>query len=81
MSKGTFSLLTILACGISIIFAIFDSASYVYYDAQNIYRVYLNGESLGIIEEKKELSSILFFPKEWNIPLLLFHSIIFYRSI
>ena len=59
MSKGTFSLLTILACGISIIFAIFDSASYVYYDAQNIYRVYLNGESLGIIEEKKELEDYI----------------------
>lgn len=59
MNKSIFILLTILACGISIIFAIFDSASYVYYDAQNIYRVYLNGTSLGIIEEKEELENYI----------------------
>lgn len=55
MNKGIYIFLVILAFAISIILSIFESASYVYYDAQNIYRVYLNGESIGIIDSKKDL--------------------------
>lgn len=59
MSKLTSIFLTILAFGISIIAVILQSASYVYYDARNVYRVYLNGESLGIIENKKDLEDYI----------------------
>ena len=59
MNKFTSIFLTILAFGISIIAVILQSASYVYYDARNVYRVYLNGESLGIIESKKALEDYI----------------------
>ena len=59
MNKGLYVCLVIAAIGISIILAVFESASYVFYDAQNIYRVYLNGESIGIIEDKKELETYI----------------------
>lgn len=59
MNKTTSIFLTILAFAISIICCIFESASYVYYDAQNVYRVYLNGESIGIIESEKQLEDYI----------------------
>ena len=55
MNKTKIIFLTILALAISIITIILESTSYVYYEAQNVYRVYLNGTSLGIIESKDEL--------------------------
>ena len=55
MNKAKYIFLTLLALAISIITVILQSTSYVYYEAQNVYRVYLNGNSLGIIESKKEL--------------------------
>ena len=55
MNKAKIVFLTILALAISIITIILESTSYVYYEAQNVYRVYLNGTSLGIIESKDEL--------------------------
>ena len=59
MSKGTSIFLGICAFAISIIMIILDSASYVYYDARNVFRVYLNGESLGLIESKKALEDYI----------------------
>lgn len=59
MSKTTSFLLGLCAFAISIILVIVESASYVYYDARNVYRVYLNGESLGIIDSKKELEEYI----------------------
>ena len=59
MSKGTSILLVILAFAISVVLVILESTSYVYYDARNVYRVYLNGESLGLIENKKELEDYI----------------------
>ena len=59
MNKALYIFLVILALAVSIVFSIFESASYVYYDAQNVYRVYLNGESLGIIEDKNELEGYI----------------------
>lgn len=55
MNKSSYIFLSILAFAISIIAIILESTSYVYYEAQNIYRVYLNGKSIGIIESKQEL--------------------------
>ena len=57
MNKAKYIFLTLLALAISIITVILQSTSYVYYEAQNVYRVYLNGNSLGIIESKKELEN------------------------
>lgn len=57
MDKSKYIFLTILAFAISLIIVILESTSYVFYEAQNVYRVYLNGKSLGIIENKKELES------------------------
>ena len=59
MNKAIYIFLIIVAIAISAIFSILESASYVYYDAQNVYRVYLNGKSLGIIEDKKELENYI----------------------
>lgn len=55
MNKTISIFLTLLAFAISIIIVILESTSYVYYEAQNVYRVYLNGKSLGIIESKQDL--------------------------
>lgn len=55
MNKSSYIFLAILAFAISIIIVILESTSYVFYEAQNVYRIYLNGKSLGIIENKKEL--------------------------
>lgn len=54
MNRAKYIFLTILALAISLIAVILESSSYVFYEAQNIYRVYLNGESLGIIEDRQE---------------------------
>lgn len=59
MNKGVYAFLVIISLATSILLAIFESTSYVYYDAQNVYRVYLNGESLGIIESKQELENYI----------------------
>jgi len=59
VNKSLSIFLTIIAFAISILLAIFESGSYIYYDAENVYRVYLNGESLGIIEEKEELEDYI----------------------
>ena len=57
MNKSKYIFLTILAFAISIIIVILESTSYVFYEAKNVYRVYLNGKSLGIIESKKDLEN------------------------
>lgn len=57
MNNSKYIFLTILAFAISIIAVILESTSYVFYEAQNVYRVYLNGKTLGIIENKKDLEN------------------------
>lgn len=59
MNKAVSILLSLCALAISIIIVIFKSTSYVYYDARNVYRVYLNGTSIGLIEEKKDLEDYI----------------------
>ena len=59
MNKTITVFLIILSFALSLIFVILESASYVYYDAREVYRVYLNGESLGLINSKKELENYI----------------------
>lgn len=59
MNKAVYVFLVILALGTSVVLAIMESTSYVYYDARSAYRVYLNGESIGIIDDKKELEDYI----------------------
>ena len=59
MNKVTSIFLIICAFAISVVLVILESTSYVYYDARNVYRVYLNGESLGLIEKKEDLENYI----------------------
>ena len=59
MNKSKTIFLTILAFTITAIVVILSQTSNVYYGAQNVYRVYLNGESLGIIESKEEMDKYI----------------------
>lgn len=59
MNNAKTIFLTILAFAISAIAVILSSTSNVYYGAQNVYRVYLNGESLGIIKTKEQLDKYI----------------------
>ena len=59
MNKAVYIFLIILAFAISIAFAIFESASYVYYGAEDVYRVYLKGESIGVIKDKAKLEKYI----------------------
>jgi len=51
--------LSILALGLSTILIVLDNTSNVYFGAQEVYRVYLKGKSLGLIESKKELEKYI----------------------
>ena len=59
MNKAVTVVLSILALIISAAAVMFDSTAYAFYEARDIYRVYLNGESLGIIESKKEFEEYI----------------------
>jgi len=59
VNKSKTIFLTILAFTITAIVVILSQTSNVYYGAQNVYRVYLNGESLGIIESKEEMDKYI----------------------
>ena len=59
MNKAVYVFLILLAFAISIVFAIFESASYVYYGAENVYRVYLKGQSIGVIKNKEKLENYI----------------------
>ena len=55
VNSAKYIFLMLLAFGVSIVLVVFESASYVYYEAQNVYRVYLNGKSIGLIKDKGAL--------------------------
>ena len=59
MNKLVTIVLTILAIFLSALAVFLDGSAYAYYDARDVYRVYLNGDSLGIIESKKELEDYI----------------------
>ena len=59
MNKFVKVFLIILAFAISVIASILESTSYAYYDARDVYRVYLNGDSLGLINSKQELENYI----------------------
>ena len=59
MNKIVSIFLTILAFSISLILVILESTDNVYYGAKQVYRVYLEGKSLGLIESKKDLENYI----------------------
>ena len=59
MSKKGTIILTILALFISLLFAMLTNTKKIYYGAQSIYRVYLNGNSIGLIKDPKKLESYI----------------------
>lgn len=59
MSKTKFIFFTILAFSIVTIVGILSATSNVYYGAQKVYRVYLNGTSIGIIKNKDKLEEYI----------------------
>lgn len=59
MNKGKTILLSIFAIALTIIVLIFTQTSNVYYGAKNVYRVYVNGKTIGLIESKKELENYI----------------------
>lgn len=59
MNKVVSIFLTILGFSISLILVILESTTDVYYGAKQVYRVYLDGKSLGLIESKKDLENYI----------------------
>lgn len=55
MNKAKSIFLIILAISLTTIFIILDNTQNVYYGAQEVYRVYLKGKSIGLIDSKKDL--------------------------
>ncbi len=59
MVKYKTTFLVILSFAITIIIVILGATSNVYYGAQKVYRVYLNGDSIGLIKNKEELEKYI----------------------
>ena len=59
MNKTLSVFLTILAFSISLIIVILESTTSVYYGAKKVYRVYLDGNSIGLIESKIKLEKYI----------------------
>ena len=59
MSRVKFVFLTILAITISIVLIVLFKTSNVYYGAHEVYRVYLSGNSIGLIESKSKLEKYI----------------------
>lgn len=59
MNKTLSVFLTILAFSISLIIVILESTTSVYYGARKAYRVYLDGNSIGLIESKTKLEKYI----------------------
>ena len=61
MDKVKVIITSILALAISLLFILLENYSTptAYYGAHEVYRVYLNGKSLGIVESKEELEKYI----------------------
>ena len=59
MNKAVKVLLVLISLLISVGLIVFDNTSYAYYGAEKVYRVYLNGQSLGLIKDKAEFESFI----------------------
>ena len=59
MNKIVYVFLIIIALGISAFFAITESSAYAYYGAEDVYRVYLKGQSIGVIKNKAKLEKYI----------------------
>ena len=55
MNNAKTIFLTILALSLTTIFIVLDNTQDVYYGAKEVYRVYLKGNSIGLIKSKKDL--------------------------
>lgn len=59
MNKTKVIILSVVAAIISFLFVITTDNSYNYYGAQKIYRVYLNGKSIGLIKNPEKLNEYI----------------------
>lgn len=59
MNKINTILFSLLGFSISIIILILHTTSNTYYTAKEVYRVYLDGKSIGLIKSKKELENYI----------------------
>ena len=59
MNKGKIIFLVIFSLALSTILVVLDSTKNTYYGAKEVYRVYLKGKSLGLIESKSELENYI----------------------
>ena len=59
MNKGKFIFLSLFALALTTIIIILDTTSNVYYGAKEVYRVYLKGKSIGVIESKADLEEYI----------------------
>ena len=57
MNKAKFIFLVIFAISLTTIFVVLDKTQDVYYGAQEVYRVYLKGKSIGVIKSKSDLEN------------------------
>lgn len=59
MNKTKIIIFTILAAFASLLIIFFTDDNYNYYGAQSIYRVYLNGKSIGLLKNPNKLSKYI----------------------
>ena len=59
MNKTKVIILSIIGAIISFLLVIMADTSYNYYGAQKIYRVYLNGKSIGLIKNPEKLNEYI----------------------
>lgn len=58
-NKIFYGLLTFIALALSIVFTLYENNVYAYHGADNIYRVYLKGQSIGAIKNKEKLEKYI----------------------
>lgn len=59
MNRIIYVFLIFLSFLISFVIVVFESSSHVYYGAENVYRVYLDGKSIGTIKNKEKLENYI----------------------
>jgi len=59
LNKTKVIILSVIGAIISFLFVILSDTSYNYYGAQKIYRVYLNGKSIGLIKNPEKLNEYI----------------------
>ena len=59
MNKIKVIIISFIVAIISFVFVVITDTSYTYYGAQKVYRVYLNGESIGLIKNPEKLNKYI----------------------